>query len=94
MPETLWESVKHLSDSQINKVTHLNAMRFFNFTPFKQMKPADLTVGALRAKAAADKIDTTAHSYGGAAPLEAGQKPRPITSGDVLEMYNRHRKTA
>jgi predicted TIM-barrel fold metal-dependent hydrolase len=94
VPETLWDSVKHLSDAQINKVTHLNAMRFFGFTPFKQMKSADLTVGALRARAAADKIDTTALSFGGAAPLEAGVKPRPITSGDVLEMYNRHRKTA
>jgi len=94
VPETLWESVKHLSESQINKVTHLNAMRFFNFTPFKNSKPAQLTVGVLRAKAAADKIDTTAFSYGGAAPLEKGEKPRPITSGDVLEMYNRHRKTA
>jgi predicted TIM-barrel fold metal-dependent hydrolase len=94
VPETLWESIKHLSDSQINKVTHLNAMRFFNFTPFKRMKHADLTVGTLRAKAAADKIDTTAHSYGGAAPMEKGQQPRPITSGDIVEMYNRHRKTA
>ena len=36
----------------------------------------------------------TVHSYGGAAPLLPGEKPRPITSGDVMEMYNRHRKTA
>jgi predicted TIM-barrel fold metal-dependent hydrolase len=93
-PETLWESVKHLSDQQINKVTHLNAMRFFRFDPFANHKPLELTVGALRAKAAADKVDTTPRSYGGATPLAKGEALRPITSGDVIDMFSRHRKIA
>ena len=52
----------------------------------------ELTVGALRKKAAG--VDVSVHSYGGAAPFLPGEKLRPITSGDVMEMYNRHRKTA
>jgi len=91
-PETLWDSVKHLTEPQIDKVTHRNAMRFFRFDPFKHFKREELTVGALRKKAAG--VDVSVHSYGGAAPLLPGEKPRPITSGDVMEMYNRHRKTA
>src|ERR1700751_396366 len=51
VPEHLWDSVKHLSDELIDKVTHKNAMRFWNFDPFKNYKREELTVGALRAKA-------------------------------------------
>jgi hypothetical protein len=51
-PETLWDSVKHLTEAQIDKVTHRNAMRFFRFDPFKHFKREELTVGALRAQAA------------------------------------------
>jgi predicted TIM-barrel fold metal-dependent hydrolase len=94
VPETLFESVKHLTDLQINKITHLNAMRFFRVDPLKSNKREDLTVGALRAKAAADKIDVTPKSFGGERPLELGEKPRPITSGDIMSMYNRHRKAS
>src|SRR3984957_11188615 len=71
VPEHLWKSVKQLTDAQIQKVTHRNAMRFFKFDPFKHHKREELTVGALRAKAAADKVDTTPKSFGGARPLPA-----------------------
>jgi predicted TIM-barrel fold metal-dependent hydrolase len=94
VPETLWESVKHLTETQISKVTHLNAMRFFRFDPFAHYKPQELSVGTLRANAAAAKVDVTPKSFGGSAPLEKGVTPRPITSGDVVEMYNKHRKIA
>ena len=87
VPERLWETVKHLTDEQIDKVTHKNAMRFFNFDPFKHHKREELTVGGLRAKAAAAKVDTTPKSSGGAAPLKTGEKPRPVTSGDIAEMF-------
>ncbi len=87
VPEYLYESVKHLTDAQIDKVTHKNAMRFFNFDPFKHHKREDLTVGALRAEAAAAKVDTTPKSYGGAAPLLAGEEPRTVTSGDIARMF-------
>jgi predicted TIM-barrel fold metal-dependent hydrolase len=88
-PELLWPTVKNLTPAQIEKVTHRNAMRFFRFDPFKHHKRGDLTVGRLRAKAAADKVDITPISTGGAAPLKPGEEPRVITSGDVTEMYQR-----
>ena len=63
-------------------------MRFFNFDPFKHHKRADLTVGALRAKAAADKVDVTLLSTGGGVktPLAPGEAPRPVTTGDMARM--------
>ncbi|MGB8365247.1 MAG: amidohydrolase family protein [Rhizomicrobium sp.] len=93
-PERLWESIKHLTDAQIEKVTHGNAMRFFRFDPFKHFKREDLTVGALRAKAAADKVDTTPKSFGGATPLAAGEEPRPVTSGDIAKMFAKQSQAA
>ena len=88
----LWEQVKHLTDAQINKVTHENAMRFFRFDMFKHNKREELTVAALRAKAAADKVDTTLISSGGSKPVEPGTE-RPITSGDLVAMYQKHAAT-
>jgi hypothetical protein len=67
-------------------------MRFFNFDPFKHHKRQDLTVGALRAKAIADKVDITPRSYGGAKPLAEGESPRVITSGDLAKMFAHHSK--
>jgi predicted TIM-barrel fold metal-dependent hydrolase len=87
VPEYLYESVKHLTDAQIDKVTHKNAMRFFNFDPMKHHKREDLTVASLRAKAAAAKVDTTPKSFGGATPLQAGEEPRVVTSGDIARMF-------
>ncbi len=88
VPERLWETVKHLTDLQIDKITHRNAMRQFNFDPFKFAKRADLTVGALRAAAAG--VDTSPRSSGGQAPVEQGDVKRPVTSGDVMRMFQRH----
>ena len=48
VPERLWPTLKHLTDAQIDKVTHGNAMRFFRFDMFKYTSARDLTVGALR----------------------------------------------
>jgi predicted TIM-barrel fold metal-dependent hydrolase len=89
-PELLWKSIQHLTDRQIDKVTHLNAMRLYNFDPFSHYKREQLTVGALRAKAAADGIDISLKSSGGAAPLAPGEVVRPVTSGDVMQMYAKH----
>ena len=88
-PERLWETVKGLTPAQIEKVTHKNAMRFFRFDPFKHYRREELTVGALRAKAAAAKVDITPKSHGGAAPLEAGEAPRIVTSGDIAKMFQK-----
>ena len=88
-PERLWETVKKLTPAQIEKVTHKNAMRFFNFDPFKHHKREELTVGALRAKAKAEKVDITPHSTGGGRPLAEGEKARVVTSGDIAKMMGR-----
>jgi hypothetical protein len=93
-PEHLWSAVKHLTPEQIDKVTHKNTMRFFNFDLFKHHKREDLTVGSLRAKAKAAGVDVTPKSSGGAAPLAPGETPRTITSGDVMKMFTRHDKAA
>ncbi len=85
-PEHLWKSVQKLTDAQIDKVTHLNAMRFFRFDPFEHYKREELTVGALRARAKAKGVDTTPYSSDGARPVEEGDK-RPVTSGDILTMF-------
>ena len=90
VPEFLWKTIKHLTDAQIDKMTHLNAMRWFNFDPFKHDKREELTVGALRAKAAADRVDTTPQSYGGVKPLAEGETLRRITSGDLMKMFAHH----
>lgn len=93
-PELLWKSIQTLTDTQIDKVTHLNAMRLYNFAMFDMVPKAELTVGALRAKAKAAGVDTTLISTGGAKPLAEGEKPRPVTSGDVVSMYAKHAEAA
>lgn len=42
----------HVSDSEINKITHENAIRHFNYDPFMIMDIPSATVSALRATAA------------------------------------------
>ena len=86
--EHLWAQVKGLTDAQIDKVTHLNAIRWFRFDDmFARNKREDLTVGACHARAKAKGVDTTPKSSGGAAPLTDG---RPVTSGDVMGMFQEH----
>lgn len=94
VPEYLWRSIKKLSDRQIDKITHLNAMRWFRFDPFKYHDKSELTVGALRAKAAADGVDTRVASASGASPLAKGEARRPVTSGDVMKMFAQHAKAS
>jgi predicted TIM-barrel fold metal-dependent hydrolase len=94
VPEWLWRSTQGLTDTQIDKVTHRNAMRMLRFDPFKFYKREEINVGALRAKATADKVDVTPISTGGAAPLSEGEKKRPVTSGDVLKMFEKQAQAA
>ncbi len=90
VPEHLWPTINHLTDAQIDKITHGNAMRWFRFDPFVYHAKADLTVGALRGKARANKVDVTPKSSGGSAPLKPGEVRRPVTSGDIMEMFAAH----
>ena len=94
VPERLWETINHLTDTQIEKVTHLNAMRDFSFDPFKHFKKEELTVRALRARAMEQGVDVSVKSSGGAAPLAEGETPRPVTSGDIVAMFLKHAEAA
>jgi predicted TIM-barrel fold metal-dependent hydrolase len=94
VPEWLWRSMQGLTDAQIDKVTHRNAMRMLCFDPFKFYRREEINVGALRAKAKADKVDVTPISTGGAAPLAESEKKRPVTSGDVLKMFEKQAQAA
>lgn len=94
VPEYLWKSVQGLTDVQIDKITHNNAMRMLRFDPFTHHKRDELTVGALRAKAVADRVDTTPISTGGAAPLAEGEEKRRVTSGDIFRMMEKQSRVA
>jgi hypothetical protein len=59
-----------VSDDEIDKITHLNAMRNFSFDPFAHLPREQCTVGALRALAA--DVDTTPVSHGTGKFQEAG----------------------
>ena len=49
-----------VSDEEIDKMTHLNAMRLFQYDPFSHFAREDCTVGALRANAL--DVDTAPRS--------------------------------
>jgi predicted TIM-barrel fold metal-dependent hydrolase len=83
---SLWDCVKHLPDSVIDKITHANALRHYKFDAFGKMGGRDkCTASALRKLAT--HIDTAPKSYGGPAPLPPGEKRRAVTSGDILRMF-------
>jgi predicted TIM-barrel fold metal-dependent hydrolase len=50
-PEVLARSLQGLSDEEINKITHLNAMAHFGFEPFSRLSRAEATAAALRRRA-------------------------------------------
>ncbi|NWL81022.1 amidohydrolase [Pseudomonas taiwanensis] len=84
--DMLFDSLKHLPDASIDKITHGNALRLYNFDAFGKMGGRDkCTVSALRALA--KDVDTTPKSYGGPAPLKEGEVRRRVTSGDIIKMF-------
>ena len=61
-PELLSKALTDIPDDEIDKMTHLNAMRVFQFDPFSVRAREQCTVGALRAEAA--DVDTSIRSLG------------------------------
>jgi hypothetical protein len=55
-PEALMKALDDVPDEDIDKMTHLNAMKHFQFDPFSVRPREKCTVGALRAEAA--DVDT------------------------------------
>jgi hypothetical protein len=67
-------------DEHVNKITHENAMRLFQFDPFSVRPREQCTVGALRAEAV--NVDIALRSSG-----KAIVKPdKPITVMTIAEM--------
>lgn len=94
-PEILWKSIQSLTDEQIDKITHLNAMKLYSFDPFQHLPKSQLTVAALREQATAKGVDVSVKSSGGgAAPLATGEVQRPVTSGDIIGMFQKHSEAA
>ncbi len=79
-PEVLWEGMKDVPDEEIDLITHKNAMRCYNFDPFKHLKREECTVGALRAKAKHVDLSYTETKGSGRPPSE---KTGVITFGDI-----------
>ena len=50
-PEDLMETLGHLDDRVINKITHENAIRAYSFDPFRHIPREQATVGYLRSQA-------------------------------------------
>jgi predicted TIM-barrel fold metal-dependent hydrolase len=67
-PETLAKQLDGVSDYDIDRITHLNAMRLFSFDPFSVRAREECTVGALRQQAAGHDVSirSTNRSHVGA----------------------------
>ncbi|HNM10955.1 MAG TPA: amidohydrolase family protein, partial [Mycobacterium sp.] len=80
-PEELWEvlSTNDVPDTDINKMTYENAMRWYSFDPFQHISREQATVGALRKAAEGHDVSIQALSHhkkgerGGSALFEAAQ---------------------
>ena len=53
-----------VSDTNLNKITHENAMRWYHFDPFAIRPKEQCTVGALRAEAAGHDVAERAYDTG------------------------------
>jgi predicted TIM-barrel fold metal-dependent hydrolase len=61
-PELLGNALEGVPDDEVDKITHLNAMRIFQFDPFAHRAREQCTVGALRAEAVG--VDVSEKSAG------------------------------
>jgi predicted TIM-barrel fold metal-dependent hydrolase len=84
-PEILWQSLGAIPESEIDMITYQNALRYFNFDPFKHIPKQEATVGALRARAV--DVDLTLKSMdGGAKPL-LDAETRVLTAASMARVY-------
>ena len=68
------QSLDGVPDDEIDKMTHLNAMRLFQLRPVQRASRASkCTVGALRAEAA--DVDVAERAVTGAAPRDPSEPP-------------------
>ena len=55
-PEAVFGELEGVPDDEIDRITHLNAMEWYSYDPFQNLKREDCTVGALRAQAAGHDV--------------------------------------
>ena len=80
-PERLSESLVGVPDDEVNKMTHLNALRFFQADPFSRRPREKCTAKALRAES--PDVDLSVKGkLGGKAPT---QDRRPVTTQDIMQ---------
>src|SRR3954470_538841 len=75
-PELLAPALAGLSDQEINKITHENAIRLFSYDPFAHIPKEQCTVGALRAQAT--DVDVSERAVTGAQPRDPNEPPITI----------------
>jgi hypothetical protein len=77
-PEVLWDVLTRydVPESDINKITHENAMKWYRFDPFKDVPRSQATVGALRAAAAGHDVSVKGRSH------------QIVSSAEKLEAYH------
>ena len=71
-PEAAMKYLADVPDEEINKITHLNAMKHFRFDPFSVRPRESCTVGALRAEAADVDISLVSRARGQTVVGESG----------------------
>ena len=76
-----------VSDAELDKMTHENAMRWYHFDPFASIPREQCTVGALRASVAGH--DVSVHSmdqgrHAGAGAMSLGQLAAAATADSVV----------
>jgi predicted TIM-barrel fold metal-dependent hydrolase len=81
-PERLFESLGGVPDDEIDKITHLNAVRFFGVDPFAHRPKEKCRAAALRAES--PDVDVTPRRQAGGKPPVAGER-RPVTTRDITE---------
>ncbi len=81
-PERLWMSIRDFPRTEIDKITHLNAMRFLDVDPFAHIDRKDATVGALRALAG--NVDLSPLPGGGLKPVKSNSV---LSTADIYQMF-------
>lgn len=80
--ETLLSSLGDLTTSDVDKITHQNAMRWFQFEPFGRRSADQSSVAALQAEA--HSVDVSLQSRG-----KSTQRATTITSGEYARLTGR-----
>jgi len=86
-PEILEPLLSALSDEQINKITHENALRHYQFDPFSIRPREQCTVAALRAEAT--DVDTVTRVGRAADDSDLEEWKRLTTRGRALNAQPR-----